>query len=228
MWTVDTVAPQYTVFDVLIFREDSANAIVASGKYSSDVASDVVDVDEGGYDYYLKIICSNLNKWAIDIEEYGAQDGDRPVQITEIRYKGMDFNTTLSEGHTIVEWDEYVEIHNFSDSPQLVAGWTLKNVTKGAPTFIFPTFTPCSCTKKSPVKCIEECYPPEPCTIQPHESIRVYTGEPQWISGGYCFYYYPGNIWDNETPDTAVLYNAQGEAVSTRSYFISPELSGAK
>lgn len=223
VWTVDAGDPKYTVFNVLVFREDSANAIIGSSEYSSGVASDVFEVSEGGHDYYLKIISSNLNKWTIDIEEYGAETGDQPVQITEVHYLGMNYNDTIALGHTIVEWDEYVEIHNFSDSPQNLVGWTLIDITKGAPTFIFPMFTPCSCTYEgSWSKCVKECYPKRPCTIAPRESIRVYTGDPQWESGGYCFYYYPGNIWDNVTPDTAVLYNAEGQEVSSRSYTIIP------
>lgn len=222
VWRVETQEPQYTVLDILIYRQESASLLAGRITYSPGMLGDVVDMDEGGYDYYFKVISANLNRWAIDVEEYGSESGYQPVQITEIHYKGMDYNHTIAASHSIVEWDEYVEIHNFSDSPQNLVGWTLKNVTKGAPTFIFPMFTPCYCNSLTVSECMEECYPPQPCTIEPRESIRVHTGDPQWTTGGYCFYYYPGNVWDNETPDTAVLYNAAGQEVSRRSYFIVP------
>jgi hypothetical protein len=219
-WKVEPKTPQYGVFDVLIYRNNSA-VLIDRVSPSPSMDSGTFNVNEGGQDYYLEIICANLNRWTIDIEDQGISTSDQPVQITEIHYKGMNYNETVAGGHSIVEWDEYVEIKNFSDSPQDLAGWKLKNITKGAPTFVFPTSKPCSCNYLgSWSKCVQQCYPPRPDVIEPRHSIRVFTGEPEWKSGGYCFYYYPGNIWDNETPDTAVLYNASGQEVSSRSYFI--------
>jgi hypothetical protein len=221
IWTVDTQEPQYAVFDVLVYRQDGSTMLTNRISYSEGMAGDTVNIDEGGHDYYLKVISANLNKWTINIEDYGSQIPNQPIQITNIHYKGMDYNNTVASGHTIVEWDEYVEIKNFSDSPQNVTGWKLKNITFGAPTFIFPIFAPCSCNYLgSSENCIEKCYPPRPCTIEPRHSIRVYTGEPDWESGGYCFYYYLGDFWNNVTPDTAVLYNAEGQEVSRKSYII--------
>jgi hypothetical protein len=228
MWSVEPQMPQYGVFDILIYRQNGSDMFINRISYSPGAESGTADINEGGHDYYLKIICANLNRWNIDIEEQGIQSTDQPVQITDIHYKGMDYDDTIASGRTIVEWDEYVEIKNFSDSPQNIAGWSLKNITKGAPTFIFPMFKPCSCEYLGNWSdCIKQCYPRQPCTIGPRQSIRVYTGEPQWESGGYCFYYYPGNIWDDETPDTAVLYDASGKEVSRRSYIIIPTQKNA-
>jgi hypothetical protein len=223
IWSVDTQQPQYAVFDVMVYRQDSSNILVARISYSSGTTSNTVIIDEGGHNYHLKIISANLNKWTVDTEEYSSQSSsqNQAVQITEVRYKGMSYDESLSQNHSVVEWDEYVEIKNFSDSPQDIAGWKLKNITKGAPTFIFPMSKPCSCEYLGTwSKCVQECYPKRPCAIDPHSKIRVYTGEPQWDSGGYCFYSETGNIWDNNTPDIAVLYNAQGQEVSRRSYII--------
>ena len=229
VWSVDTQEPQYAVFDLLVFRQENAGILIDRISYSPGASGDVVQINEGGHDYYLKVIPANLSKWTVDVEENSTVKSDQPVQITNIRYKGMDFNVGENEGHSVVEWDEYVEIKNFSDEPQNVAGWKLKNVTRGDPTFIFPENTPCSCEYLGKwSECIQECYPPHPCTIGPRESIRVYTGEPQWEYGGYCFYYYQGNIWDNATPDTAVLYNSEGQEVSRRSYSIFDQGTAAK
>jgi len=221
IWTADAQNPQYAVFDILVYRQDGPAMLTKTISYSKGMSGDTVYIDEGGHEYYLKVISANLNNWTANVEDYSSQSSNQPVQITSIHYKGMDYNSTVATNREIVEWDEYVEIKNLSDSPQNVVGWTLKNITKGTPTFLFPIFTPCSCSFYGTwSKCVENCYPPRPCAIDPRKSIRVYTGGAQWESGGYCFYYFPGDIWNNETPDTAVLYNAEGQEVSRKSYII--------
>lgn len=219
IWKADAQDPQYAVFDILVYRQEGSDMLSRRISYSKDKSGDTVIMDEGGHDYYLKIICANLSRWTINIEDFVSQSSGQPVQITFIHYIGTDYMTASTTGHDIVEYNEYVEIKNVSDSAQNIAGWRLKNVTKGFPTFIFPMFTPCSCNYLGTwSKCVEECYPLRPCSIDPRKSIRVYTGEPDWESGGYCFYYGPGDIWNNETRDTAVLYNGAGQEVSRRSY----------
>lgn len=93
-----------------------------------------------------------------------------------------------------VESDEYVEIKNLGDTPQDLEGWVLKDVSEGYPSFTFPSYI-----------------------LAPSESIRVYTNEyhPEW--GGFSFGYGKA-IWNNKSPDTAALYNAQGQEVSRKSY----------
>jgi hypothetical protein len=163
------------------------------------------------------------------VEDYAEPKFTYPFQITKINYKGVNYSyygvvvyTQPGEASPgIVESDEYVEIKNLSDSPQNIAGWMLKNVTKGGPTFIFPTYLPCSCEWYDDTEdCLENCYPPRPCVIEPRKSVRVYTGEIHYESGGFCFYYFLGNVWNNETPDTAVLYNRKGQEVSRKSYVL--------
>ena len=221
IWTVDAQNTQYAVFDILVYQQGNPAMLTKRISYSKGIFGDTAYINEGGRDYYLKIIVANLTSWTITVEDFGSESTGQPVQITSIRYKGTDYFSASTAGHDIVEYDEYVEIKNLSDSPQKVGGWTLKNITKGAPTFIFPIFTPCSCSFYGNwTECVENCYPPRPCAIDPRKSIRIYTGEPQWESGGYCFYYFPGDIWNNETPDMAVLYNAGGQEVSRKSYII--------
>jgi len=227
-WTVDVQNPEYAVFDILVFPQDNPTMLTERIAYLKGMSGDTAYINEGGRDYYLKIIAANLNNWNVTIEDYAGKSVGEPVEITHIRYKGMDWNQTMSNNHLIVEWDEYVEIKNTSDSPQNIAGWKLKNITKGAPTFVFPLFKPCSCNYLGTwQKCVEECYPLRPDSIEPRESIRVFTGEPDWESGGYCFYYDQGDIWNNVTPDTAVLYNAEGKEVSRKSYPIDTMTNAA-
>ena len=92
------------------------------------------------------------------------------------------------------ESDEYVEIVNLGDAAQGLAGWTLEDIAGGTPVFPFPSWT-----------------------LEPGDVFRVYTNEvhPQW--GGFSF----GRgspIWSNSQPDTAGLFDLEGELVSVRSY----------
>lgn len=107
------------------------------------------------------------------------------VQITRIFYDGQ-----VSR----VESDEYVEITNLGSEPVELAGWVLKDVSEGYPSFTFPSYA-----------------------LQPSKSVRVYTNEIHPEYGGFSF----GSgtaVWNNSSPDTAVLYNAQGKEVSRKSY----------
>lgn len=94
------------------------------------------------------------------------------------------------------EADEYVEIRSFGTAVVNLAGWSLRDIADGTPTFTFPSFL-----------------------LQPGQTIRVYTNQvqPQW--GGFSF----GRgtaIWSNSitNPDRAGLFNAQGAIVSEKSY----------
>jgi beta-lactamase superfamily II metal-dependent hydrolase len=92
------------------------------------------------------------------------------------------------------ESDEYVEITNLGDTSQDLKGWTLLDISEGYPSLTFPTYI-----------------------LQPGESIRVYTNEIHTEYGGFSF----GSgkaVWNNSSPDTAVLLDAQGDEVSTKSY----------
>jgi hypothetical protein len=92
------------------------------------------------------------------------------------------------------ESDEYVEIKNTGSGSADMLGWLLTDIADGTPAFQFPAVT-----------------------IDPGESIRVYTNEVHPESGGFSF----GrgtSIWNNSSPDEAALYNASGEVVSRKSY----------
>ena len=107
------------------------------------------------------------------------------VQITYIFYDGL-----VPRG----ESDEYVEITNLGDQAQDLAGWELKDISEGYPSFTFPSYI-----------------------LAPGKSIRVYTNEYHTEWGGFSFEYGRA-IWHNSESDVAVLYNKQGKEVSRKSY----------
>jgi len=59
---------------------------------------------------------------------------------------------------------------------------------------------------------------PIPCILYPGQTVLIFTDEIHCQYGGFSFYYGLGNIWNNQVPDTAVLYNEKGDEVSRRSY----------
>jgi hypothetical protein len=178
----------------------------------------------------------------------------------------------------LYERDEFVVIQNRGDTPQDITGWSLANVTRGYPTFRFPSHFPClpyvvtledgetvsggtydvvqnpaqsvinslspstvtekpvnkpagemdwaSCNPvepldQTPMKPVEGRQGiPVPCILYPGQTILVFTDEVHCSSGGFSFNWGQGNIWNNEIPDTAVLYNSAGAEVSRRSYSV--------
>jgi len=114
-----------------------------------------------------------------------APTGASNIQITRIFYDGAVPR---------VESDEYVEITNLGTELQDLAGWMLKDISEGYPSFTFPHYI-----------------------LEPGATVRVYTNEihPEW--GGFSFGYGKA-IWNNTEPDIAALYNAQGQEVSRKSY----------
>ena len=107
------------------------------------------------------------------------------VQITKIFYDGKVART---------ESDEYVEIKNLGTQPVDLAGWVLKDISEGYPSFTFPSYI-----------------------LQSGKSVRVYTNEIHPEYGGFSFRSGKA-VWNNSDPDTAALYNAQGQEVSRKSY----------
>jgi hypothetical protein len=87
-----------------------------------------------------------------------------------------------------------VEITNLGSEPQDLAGWVLKDISDGYPSFTFPLYV-----------------------LAPGQSIRVYTNEIHLEYGGFSFGYGKA-VWNNSDPDIAALYNAQGQEVSRKSY----------
>lgn len=178
----------------------------------------------------------------------------------------------------LYERDEFVVIQNRGDTPQDINDWSLTNITRGYPTFRFPSHFPCLpynapaedeeevsggtyTVVKNPAQSVintltppaetepptnkpagemdwSSCNPTEPLDqtpmkpaegqqgipvrsiLYPGQTILVFTDEVHCSSGGFSFNWGQGNIWNNEIPDTAVLYDANGKEVSRRSYTV--------
>ena len=119
--------------------------------------------------------------------------------LTPTVLPGGAINVQITSIHNVglvtgVESDEYVEITNLGYMPHVIAGWVLKNLDDEYPSFTFPSYI-----------------------IEPDESIRVYTNEIHSEWGGFSFEF-DQEIWSNTGPDTAILYNEKGQAVSMKSY----------
>lgn len=92
------------------------------------------------------------------------------------------------------ESDEYVQLLNSSGVEIDLAGWVLQDTADDTPSFVFPNYQ-----------------------LQPGGRIRVYTDEVHHEWGGFAFG--RGNsVWNNDEPDTAGLFNPQGQLVSAKSY----------
>ena len=218
-WAIDSIYPDYAVFDVFIYREDEPNTFTYKFSNTGNESGTVlIELDSGTY--YMKVIATNLYRWSIAVEDFTPLEQDFPVQITHINHKGRDFLETIKINEDIIEADEYIEISNVSDTPQSITGWKLKNVTRGYPVFTFPSYYPYCYSFNSDDK-EYTIAPLIPCVLEPYQSVRVYTGEVHHESGGFCYYYLPGDIWNNTEPDTAVLYSSHNVEASRRSYFIS-------
>jgi uncharacterized repeat protein (TIGR02543 family) len=115
------------------------------------------------------------------------------IQITHINFDGEVY---------LYESDEFVEITNLGSESVDLHGWTLRDADpdEADQSFTFP----------SPIQ--------NPRVIlNPGASVRVYTNEIHWESGGFSF----GStvaIWHNTEPDTVVLIDDEGNEVSRSSY----------
>lgn len=92
------------------------------------------------------------------------------------------------------ESDEYVEIQNLGGEPVDLAGWRLVDVSEGYPSLTFPSHI-----------------------LEPGQIVRVYTNEIHPEYGGFSFASGKA-VWNNSDPDTAVLYDVQGQEMSRMSY----------
>ncbi len=192
-----------------------ANRDLVEGK-AVDLEKDVSETDQYGrllrYVYVADTfvnaeLVSGGYAWAKSYPpnvKYDALLKDLETEARET-YLGIWCNTTVACDIQItnifydgivpsVESDEYIEVTNLGDGPQDLTGWLLIDFSDGNPSFTFPSFIMAS-----------------------GQRIRVYTNEyhPEW--GGFSFEYGKA-IWNNTDPDTAALYNAEGQKVSIRSY----------
>jgi hypothetical protein len=207
-WTIDAEHPETATFKLVIYQKDAAYAIwqtVSNSGSSGDVT--YILFPEDGRDFFIKVTAQNLSQWSIIVEDNATAATSYPVRITYIHYKGTVYPTNPEECicYERVEPDEYVVIKNLSECYVDVSGWVLKNINKLYPSFTFPLGM----------------------LLPPGAIIRVYTDEVQPETGGFCFYWGPGDIWSNDKPDIAVLYDAHGNEVSRKSYTVRMKINEA-
>ena len=113
-----------------------------------------------------------------------------PGTGSSVRITGIFYDGLVPK----VESDEYVEITNQGSLAVDLNGWVLRDISDGKPSFTFPAYS-----------------------LQPGESIRVYTNEIHPEYGGFSFGS-ESSIWSNSEPDVAALFDSQGQEVSRESY----------
>jgi len=210
-WTIDAEDPETAVFKLVIYPKDDPFAVWQTVSNSSSTTGTVNYFlsSEDKHDFLIKVTAQSLRHWTIIVEGNAPGATSSPILITYIRYKGTVYPSDPEEGvcYERVEPDEYVVIKNLSEYYQDMSGWVLKNISNPSPTFKFPTFPP--------------------YTLAPGGIIRVYTDEYHPETGGLSFYYGYGDLWSNDNPDIAVLYDALGNEVSRKSYAVPMGLNRA-
>ena len=222
IWEMDAKLPEKAGLDIIIYCAGTPSSIWKTLLCKATSGNVTFHLSPGfNRDFSIKVLARNLRQWTITIE-----DNSTPVlpqiKITYIHYKGTVYppDPDICRCYERVEPDEYVVIKNLGENPQPMGGWILKNLDKDWPVFTFPRHF----------------------VMEPGAVIRVYTSEvypecEDWLTFGatpddcvpflnrsFSFYWGPGNIWDNDKPNTAVLYNARGEEISRKSYAVPVEV----
>ena len=177
-------------------HEETIEALLAVGAeiYGTDIHGTIV-VTTNGEEYELQ-----LEKQAPPVtlpatsptlpSEPEQTTPPEPTEAVDVQITRIFYDGLVPR----VESDEYVEITNIGTAAVDLNGWVLKDISEGYPSFTFPSYV-----------------------LAPGQSIRVYTNEIHPEYGGFSF----GSgkaVWNNSSPDTAALFNAQDIEVSRRSY----------
>jgi len=141
-WAIESGAPQYASFNVFV-RKEATGFIAGSGGYHAGQAyQGSITIDGPPDSYYIQVIAANLDKWSVSAGYDGGYAPGSPVQIALVHFQGT-LNPLGCCNPSLYEVDEYVAIKNFSNASQDIRGWTLKNITRGYPSFTFPEYFPC-------------------------------------------------------------------------------------
>ncbi len=221
-WNMESVKAEYSSIDMLIYISGRDNMPYKHISSSGAEPGQPVYLERGNEEFRVKVAAANVTGWTVIIEEPAGENQSHPVQITRIQYRGHIYENSNEEA-PVPEADEYVEITNRGTETVPLSGWKLINANRSNLLFVFPSYFPYICGGEEIEELIEEGFPPLPCILKPFHSVRVYTFYHDSESGGLSFYYAPGNIWNNDTPDTAVLYSSSGKEISRRSYQVYPD-----
>ncbi len=218
-WSTEPEVIQDADFKVHIFQQDKPYALwqIVPGTRSTERKTTFPISTEEGERFFLKVFAHNLKSWTIIVQDDSVAISRPIIEINYIRYKGEVYprNTEECICYEAVEPDEYVVITNSGERPQRIGGWTLKNITKGYPSFTFPmdfVLNP----GQSVIITTDKVYPDCGAWLEFGTKAPYCTKQP-WFS----FFFGPGDIWDNNVPDIAVLYDASGKEVSSKSYTIT-------
>jgi hypothetical protein len=154
--------------------------------------------------------------------EYDSIEADEYVEIKNTGNEPQNINGWRLRNET-----KRQPTFTFSkNNTQQINEWFEANIVRGKPSFPLPGHSPFSNVEEMD-KFLEESGSSggmyitfQPNILAPHTAIRVYTGEFHPESGGFSFNYLPGDIWDNDEPDVAVLYNSSGTEISRKSYIL--------
>jgi hypothetical protein len=221
LYTADTEFDEHAVFEIFLYRDTSFSAPIEKLSYMFKSKSGSESSYDGKGNYYLKVIAANLKAWTIIVEGHTDESTVPAVQITRIHYSGTVYAPEDCQCYERDEPDEYVVITNTGDGWEDIRGWVLKNVTRGYPSFTFPEYFPCfpSYFKKYHKGDFSDA-PSVPCILGPKQNVVVYTDELNPDTGCLSFNFGTRDIWDNEIPDVAVLYDKEGVEISRKSYVV--------
>lgn len=211
-WTIDTEYPESAALDLIIYFSPSGS-IWKTATFKGGNSGEIIYIvgPGGNRDFSISVMARNLLNWTITLEDNAPAINYSPILISYIHYKGTVYPPAQEDGcctYERVEPDEYVVIKNLSEDYHDISGWVLKNISRPTiPSFTFPRFMP--------------------VLLAPGEIIRVYTDEYNSETGGFSFYYGAGDIWRNDKPDIAILYDSQGYEISRKSYAVPTEINEA-
>jgi len=172
---------------------------------------------ENGEEFVFKVFAPYSARWTIIVQDNYLTAPRSAIEISYIYYRGKHYtrDTANCVCYEVIEPDEYVVIRNAGEHPQRMGGWTLTNITKGYPTFTFPADFVLG-PGQTVLITTNEVYPD--CGSWLEFGTRApYCGKQLWFS----FYFGPGDIWDNRTPNTAVLCDSGGKEVARKSYTVA-------
>ncbi len=93
--------------------------------------------------------------------------------------------------------EEFIQIRNYTSTPQNISDWVVKDISDGNPSFTFPSDT----------------------VLPENGIVRIYTQEvPDGSPAGTFTFERSRSIWSDSDPDEGGLFNAEGIMLSSKSY----------
>ena len=138
-WNLESAKPEFSRIDILIYLSGNDDLPFTHITGDGSTAKQPVYIERGYTDFRVKVAAANVSGWTLVIEEPAGGVPVHPVQITRIQYRGHIYEDSTEEA-PVPEADEYVEITNRGTEAVSLCGWTLRNISRGNPVFIFPAY----------------------------------------------------------------------------------------